>query len=476
VLMVLQAHPLLIGAVLVVLDLVLWHSLGPSRRTWRMCSRLLVFVVFCGVMTAAGISPLQPPLWPDDPVLNLMATVLGIAWWLFAARTLTVLLGNGLMSRDGHSARLLYDLMGAVIFLVAIVGAAAYVLQLPVRGLLVTSGAMAIIIGLALQSTLSDVFCGIVLNTTKPYQIDDWISIDGIEGKVLEIDWRSTHLLTDVGSMAVVPNSLAAKAKILNFSRPGSVHGVSVTLAIPSSVHPRQVMDALEKALQGTRALLPGFAPKVSVKSSQLEYNEYQLKGFVASMSQKTEVRNLMFDLAHRHLEASGVTWGTGSPTPSWTRQRRLLEEVKVLRSLSSDDRDRLANEMTAVDYQANQVLLAFEEVADCLMIISTGVVSASIHDGERFIEAVRLGPGEVMGEEGILAQGRSRAEFRSLTSGRLFRIDKTLFDSQLEHRCELQVALDKLQHQREAIRDAVVMKQPVQAKKGGFLHWLRNG
>ena len=26
---------------------------------------------------------------------------------------------------------------------------------------------------------------GIVLNTTKPYQIDDWIAIDGTEGRVL---------------------------------------------------------------------------------------------------------------------------------------------------------------------------------------------------------------------------------------------------------------------------------------------------
>ncbi|KZS00481.1 Uncharacterized protein APZ42_003193, partial [Daphnia magna] len=107
---------------------------------------------------------------------------------------------------------------GAVIFLVAIVAAAGYVMQLPVKGLLATSGAMAIIVGLALQSTLADVFSGIILNTTKPYQLDDWISIDGTEGKVIEIDWRATHLLTGQGSTAVIPNSVAAKAKIINSS------------------------------------------------------------------------------------------------------------------------------------------------------------------------------------------------------------------------------------------------------------------
>ncbi|MGF6098549.1 mechanosensitive ion channel family protein [Pseudomonas sp. 18175] len=464
-------HPLLLGGALILLDLTLWHCLGPPKRTLRTVLRVLVFALFCWVMLTAGISPLQPPPWPDDAVLNLMATVLGIGWWLFAARTVTVILGHGLTAGVGQSARLLHDVVGAVIFLVAIVGAAAYVLQLPVRGLLATSGAMAIIIGLAVQSTLSDVFSGIVINTTKPYQLDDWVSIDGVEGKVLEIDWRSTHLQTETGSVAVVPNALAAKAKILNHSRSGAMHGVAVTLAVPSNVAPRRVLEALEKALQGTQALLSTPTSKVSIKSSQLEFSEYELRGFVASRSARSSVRNLMFDLAHRHLQAAGVTWG--ATVQAWSRQRQLLEEARVMRALSAEERDRLAEAMTPVDFQANQVLLAFDEIADGLLIIATGVVSVAIHDGERVVEAGRMGPGEVMGEEGILADGRSRGQFRSLTSGRLFRIEKSQLGAQLQHSSDLLMALDKLQHQREGIRDTVVLKKPQPPAKNRFFRWL---
>ncbi|UZE25750.1 mechanosensitive ion channel family protein [Pseudomonas sp. B21-056] len=470
-----QHHPLVCGVILILIDLALWQLIGDSRRNLRMCARVGVFVMFCWVMTAAGISPLQPPLWPDDAILNLMGTVLGIGWWLFAARTLTVLLGNGLLSRVGHNARLLQDLMGAVIFLIGIIGAAAYVLQLPVKGLLATSGAMAIIVGLALQSTLSDMFSGIVLNTTKPYQIDDWISIDGTQGRVVEIDWRSTHLMTDMGGMAVVPNSLAAKARLLNFSRPGDAHGVSVCIAVPSHVRPRRVIEALEKALRGTRALLPAFSAKASVKASHLEYTEYELKGFIASARHKTEVCNLMFDLAHRHLEASGIIWGTGLGTQPWSRQRQLLEDVRIFRSLDNDERERLADDMATVDYQADEVILAFGEIADCLMIISSGVVSVSIHDGEKMIEAGRLGPGEILGEEGILAANPSRGEFRSITSGRLFRIEKAALCQELVHLGELKAALSNLQGQREEIRETVVMQKVVEPKKNRFLQWLKH-
>ncbi|WP_077049298.1 mechanosensitive ion channel family protein [Pseudomonas sp. KK4] len=469
----LQAHPLICGVILILFDLALWQFIGATRHNLRLCVRIGIFVAFSAVMTAAGISPLQPPLWPDDAVLNLMGTVLGIGWWLFAARTLTIILGYGLMSRAGHSARLLHDLMGALIFLIAIVAAAAYVLQLPVKGLLATSGAMAIIVGLALQSTLSDVFSGIVLNTTKPYQLNDRISIDGTQGKVVEIDWRSTHLMTDMGGIAVVPNSVAAKARIVNFSRPGDVNGISVTIAVPSGVRPRRAIDALEKTLHGTRALLQTRPAKVSVKSSHLDYTEYEMKGFIASAKSKNEVCNLMFDLAHRHLEAGGVVWGCGQEEQRWNRQRRLLEEVRIFRSLSSEERDQLAADMTAVDYQADEVILAFGEVADCLMIISTGVVSVAIHDDEKLVEAGRMGPGEVMGEEGILADKPSRGEFRSITSGRLFRIEKAVFGDQLEHLGELKNALSHLQDQRQEIRETLVMHKPVEIKKIGLLQWL---
>ena len=69
------------------------------------------------------------------------ASALAIVWWMYAARTLTVLLGLLLTGRVGHSGRLLQEGIGAAVFLIAIVAAAGYVLQLPVKGLLANAGA-----------------------------------------------------------------------------------------------------------------------------------------------------------------------------------------------------------------------------------------------------------------------------------------------------------------------------------------------
>ncbi|MCY1397914.1 Small-conductance mechanosensitive channel [compost metagenome] len=469
-----QSHPLVIGVALLVLDLLLWRAIPSAHKPWRIAARLAVFLLFSWVLISAGMSPLQTAPWPEDVSHNLVATVLEIFWWLFGARTLTVVLGLLLMPRTGHAGRLLQDVMGAVIFLIAIVAAAAYVMQLPVKGLLATSGAMAIIVGLALQSTLSDVFSGIVLNTTKPYQVDDWISIDGTEGKVIDIDWRATHLMTGQGSMAVIPNSVAAKAKILNFSRPNDVHGVSISVVVPAKVRPRRVLDALEKSLQGTSALLTFPKPRAVVKSSNLESVEYEASGFVASMDKKTEARNLLFDLAHRHLEASGVMWNADTSQAPWTRQRGLLEDVRVFRSLTSEEKDALSQIMTPVEYPADQVILTVGEVSDYLLVIGTGVVSASVANGDGLIEAGRMGPGEILGEEGIIEGDGTQAEFRSLSACTLYRLDKNAVRNCLEQRTEVKMALSKLQRFRQQASQSLLMQKPATIKKAGFLNWLQ--
>ncbi|HEX4550903.1 mechanosensitive ion channel family protein [Pseudomonas sp.] len=467
-------HPLSWSAALLLLDALLWHLAPFKHRAPRVGLRLALFLGFSALIINADISPLQAPLFADDRVMQLGATALGIVWWLYAARVLTEVVGLALMRRIGHSGRLLQDVIGALVFLAAIVAAAGYVLELPVKGLLATSGVVAIVVGLALQSTLSDVFSGIVLNTTKPYQVDDFVVIDGVEGKVLDIDWRATHLLTSSGTLAVVPNSVAAKAKIVNLSRPTNLHGVSISIKVPNHIRPRRVLDALDRTLQGSSSLLLNPPPKAVLKEAGEEMSEYVASGFISELGKKGEVRNQLFDLAHRHLEAAGISRHPDGVIEPSTRARALLNEVKVFRSLSHEERDRLAESMVAQQYAAGQVVLGLDEVPDSLFVIATGVVSATVPDGNSQTEAGRMGPSEVMGEQSILADTPSQATFTALTSSIIYRLDKALTRQCMAQRSEVGQALNKLQAVRQQNSRLALMAQPVAVRKGGFLGWLQ--
>jgi len=470
-------HPLLAALFLLFLDMLLWRLIGSRGDYWKLAVRVLIFSLYSLMLFNQGMNPMQAAPWPDDVPLHLAATGLEIGWWLFGARTLTVLLGTLMMQRVGHTGRLLQDLMGAVIFLIAIIAALAYVLELPVKGVLATSGALAIIVGLALQSTLSDLFSGIVLNTTKPYQIDDWIAIDGTEGRVLDIDWRATRLQTSQGSMVVIPNSLASKAKITNFSRPVDVHGLSVSVQVSPHARPQKVIEALERATLGCRLLLSTPAASVAMKSTSSSGAEYEISCFVADMGHKREVRNQLFDLAFRHLQASGIgLLSAAEPVQAATlsRPRALLDASSIFSTLRQDEKDTVSKNMHQT-YRAGETILAQGEVSDHLFIIESGVVSVTMQrDGKPF-EAGRMGPGEVIGEAGVVADQATVAQFAAKTFCSLYRIDNEFLKPCLDARHDINEAMKNLLDFRRHMAQTLSQAAPKPVPRKGFLQWLRS-
>src|SRR5262249_17753762 len=152
-----------------------------------------------------------------------------------------------------------------------------------------TSGVIAIILGLALQSTLGDVFSGIVLNLSHPYRPGDWISIEGgTDGRVIETNWRATHILTAKRDLAIVPNSTIAKSKIINVSPPSGIHGVTVNIQTGTPTPPRIVVDVLKRALVNCKLVLEVPAPSVVTKTMNATYLEFEVSFFVAELGLST--------------------------------------------------------------------------------------------------------------------------------------------------------------------------------------------
>jgi small-conductance mechanosensitive channel len=201
--------PLVITLFVLLLGGSLTHLLFRRHPLSRATLRVIFLVGLTIVLVHAGVVPYEPQTRADVPfqdaahaALKIVRSLL-VAWFLVGFLRVFVA-----TERRPREAKLVHDLLAGLIYLAAVFAIIAYVFDLPIRGLLATSGAIAIIFGLALQSTLSDVFSGIVLNFSRPYRPGDWISIDGsTDGRVIEMNWRTTHVLTATSDLAIVPNS-----------------------------------------------------------------------------------------------------------------------------------------------------------------------------------------------------------------------------------------------------------------------------
>ncbi len=422
-------YPLILGIGIVTLDLFVWRLRMPPNELIRLFIRLALFSALSAVLFSSGLNPVMQVPATGAPELHWLGQILEIIWWLTGARLLTLSLDTLLLPSTWRRQRLFSDVFGAVVFLAAVVAALGFVLELPVRGLVATSGALAIVLGLAIQSTLSDVFAGIVLNTTEPYSVGDWVVIDDVEGKVVEMNWRATHLLTGQGNTLIVPNAVASKAKIFNNSRPADVHGLSIVLEIAPEARPKIVLDALNRALTGCSSILDIPTPYARMKRTTPNSVQYEVTAFVSDMGSKAAVSNELFDLCFRHLASSNVALralGVAPPAAStFDAKEALLKRVSLFDGLSDEEVKRLASRLTRHEYQAAQLISAPDAVPDHLSIVHSGVLSITFKEpaGER--EITRAGPGEAFGEAGLLAGLPMRVSVSTLTPSVIYELNK---------------------------------------------------
>ncbi|WP_235590050.1 MULTISPECIES: mechanosensitive ion channel family protein [Burkholderiaceae] len=469
---------LVVGFSVIAIEVLIWRMRVPQRDLARLVVRVVLFMTLSWGILSSGLNPFTQAPFLETPDLHWLWQFLEVAWWFLGARLLTLFVDSLLLPGAWRKQRLFSDIFGAVVFLAATVAALGFVLELPVRGLVATSGALAIVLGLAIQSTLSDVFAGIVLNVTEPYSVGDWIAFDDVEGKVIEMNWRATHLLTGQGNSVIVPNAVASKSKIVNNSRPSLVHGISIVLEIDPEARPKAVLDAMNLALTGCSEILSAPTPYSRVKSATLNSIHYELVGYVDDLGRKMRVSNELFDLCYRHLASSGVRLrALGVPAPSaTTRDEResLLKQVPLFSSLSGDEISRLAQRLSRHEYQSGHRIFAPGTIPESLSIIYSGVLSVKFDSGTGEREINRVGPGEAFGESGLLAGLPMNVTITTLTPCVLFQLSKEDMTSFLKEFPDVATQMCLLLAFRQDKLGKLAMPTSAAREEGHSLfHWL---
>ncbi|WP_045857743.1 ABC transporter substrate-binding protein [Teredinibacter purpureus] len=158
-----------------------------------------------------------------------ISTLFDMLWWLLFAATLSkginvylwdILDKAGSVSGHAEQQRITPTIFRSLTFVIcyslAILAIIGFVFDKDLTSLLATSGLVTLILGLALQPNLVDLFAGVVLNIERPFCIGDEIEIaGGASGVVKNISWRSTFLLNTEGSLVSVPNGEIAKSTIV---------------------------------------------------------------------------------------------------------------------------------------------------------------------------------------------------------------------------------------------------------------------
>ena len=173
-----------------------------------------------------------------------------------------------------------------------------------------------IVLGLALQDSLKNVFGGISLLLDKTYKIGDKIQLESGEvGIIHDIGLRSTKIVNFDNEAIYVPNGYIANSRILNYTHPDSKVRTHVAFGVEYGSEVEKVRKLVMKIIQEMEGVMADPAPTVQF----LEMGDFALK-FRANFW--VEKWNMAFD---KKLEATEKIYNAlrkakiGIPFPTQT-------------------------------------------------------------------------------------------------------------------------------------------------------------
>jgi small-conductance mechanosensitive channel/CRP-like cAMP-binding protein len=465
------ADPFVQTGVLAVVGALVTHVLLRRYPARRLVFQLAFFLALTALLYRHDIVPYE--IAPDTtPAFERIFVALAkIIWWVNAAWVLTAFTRVFLIfERRPREGRLIQDLVVGMIYLSAALSVVAYVFRAPVGTLIATSGVFAIILGLALQSTLADVFSGIALNISKAYEVGDWIVLsDGFEGRVVETNWRATHLLNASNDLVVLPNSILAKAQLTNLSSPNRTHGVKLRVRMAPTKAPMVISDLMRTVLLSSNTIMSTPTPAVEIKSLDAQAIEFELSFHVRDFAMASTARHEVYDLIYRHAKAAGLTLAQpketsavivgqppAAPEPVLAPRStalRLLDAVPLFASLTEEEKETLAATITRKTYRKGDVLVEQGVKLNSLMVIRNGVIAVSRREGDHDIELGRLAPGDYFGEDGMFTGAGETGTVRALSFAVVYEVG--------------QEALAKLMRDRPSIADEISVTLSRRVKVG---------
>ncbi|MDS7598497.1 mechanosensitive ion channel family protein [Agrobacterium tumefaciens] len=124
----------------------------------------------------------------DDMPAGIATGAAKAAWWISLSLFLESIIRHFVFwEHRPREVRLVRDLLCRIVHIRTALSIIAYMFNVPVGTLIATSGVFAVVLGLAMQSPLNDVFSGIALNLGQASVVGDWIVLDdSLQGRVID--------------------------------------------------------------------------------------------------------------------------------------------------------------------------------------------------------------------------------------------------------------------------------------------------
>ena len=180
--------------------------------------------------------------------------------------------------------------------------------DLDIGPLFASAGIAGLAIAFAAKDSIAQLFGGISIYFDQPFKLGDRIEIDGGEiGIVQDIGIRSTRIMNLYNNMIVVPNSIIANSRILNYTSPEATMMVKVTIGVAYGSDVANVKKVLYGIAESIDVILDDPQPYVRFDNHGDFSLDFALIMWVETPGEKFIVIDQVNTMINEQFEKEGI-------------------------------------------------------------------------------------------------------------------------------------------------------------------------
>jgi len=401
----------------------------------------------------------------DSLLLKIVATLFWLVLIHSALKFFNTLIFSEVLPAHVRSRipKLLVDFSRTFLVLLGAAIIASNVWGADLGRLLAALGVGSVVLGLALQDVLGGLFSGLALLSSKPFTVGDWIRAGDMDGQVESLDWRAVTLIDFDGDSVVVPNSVIAKERFRNYSRPTPIHREQVGFDISFDDPPNKVKEVLLEAAYETKGILKEPAPHVALISYDEFSIHYKIRYFIEDYGQVAAIHNdfvtriwyankrhgITFPTrAHEVYNFDGLEAAEQETTPKEILQ--LLKESRVF-SVADDELLELSKHCKVHDFGVGECLLQKGLLSEDIYLILDGVAKEHIiNKNKKILHEGRLKRGDLFGLASLVRKEPSLVTVCALSDIAVIAIEIEAMQELLKQNPEVAQSLENMADNHE--------------------------
>lgn len=166
------------------------------------------------------------------------------------------------------------------------------------------AGALSVGIGLGLQNVVNNFVSGIILLFERPIKVGDWVVINGEEGKIKQINIRSTEVETFNRASVIIPNATLLSTSVTNLTHGNNWMRFKVPVGVAYGSDTQRVKEILLECAAANKKVLKKPEPYVLFQDFGSSSLDFELRGYSSNIWEGWIVPSeLRFEINRRFAE-----------------------------------------------------------------------------------------------------------------------------------------------------------------------------